>query len=85
MERRLQLLLDQARYDRVADQAARTGRSVAAMIRDAIDAAYPSGEAARSLALTEFLASSAKADGPTESWDQISAELDDRLDDELTR
>ena len=37
MTHRLQLLLDDDRYARVADLARRTGKSVAAVIRDAID------------------------------------------------
>lgn len=41
MERRLQLLLDQERYDRVAAESARSGRSVAAVIREAIDMRFP--------------------------------------------
>lgn len=38
MERRLQLLLDEERYRRVADEAERSGRSVAPVIREAVDA-----------------------------------------------
>lgn len=41
MERRLQLLLDAARYGRVAGEAERSGRSVAAVIREAIDFRFP--------------------------------------------
>lgn len=37
LERRLQLLLDQARYERVAAAARTRGVSVSAVIRDAID------------------------------------------------
>lgn len=37
LERRLQLLLDQARYERVAAAARARGVSVSAVIRDAID------------------------------------------------
>jgi len=41
LERRLQLLLDQERYERVAAEARESGRSVNAVIREAIDAHYP--------------------------------------------
>lgn len=41
MERRLQLLLDSARYERVAAEAEQSGRSVAAVIREAIDFRFP--------------------------------------------
>lgn len=40
-ERRLQLLIDQGRYERVAAQARRRRVSVAMVIRDAIDVALP--------------------------------------------
>lgn len=86
MERRLQLLLDQARYDRVSEEAIASGRSVAAVIRDAIDQAYPSGDNERGRALTEFLARSAEPTaGPGESWTEIKAQLADALDEELSR
>ncbi len=47
MERRLQLLLDQERYDRVAAEASRSGRSVAAVIREAIDLRFDDAAGAR--------------------------------------
>ena len=40
-ERRLQILLDEARYRRVAAEADASGRSVAAVIREAIDQRFP--------------------------------------------
>ncbi|NYE01742.1 putative DNA-binding protein [Kineosphaera limosa] len=47
MGRRLQLLLDQERYDRVAAEAQRSGRSVAAVIREAIDLRFESSHRER--------------------------------------
>jgi len=47
MERRLQLLLDAARYDKIATEARQSGRSVAAVIREAIDNRFPDDDAAR--------------------------------------
>lgn len=44
LERRLQLLLDVGRYDRIAKEAERSGRSVAAVIREAIDLRFPDDE-----------------------------------------
>ena len=41
LTRRLQVLLDEERYARLAAQAARTNLSVAAVVRAAIDAAFP--------------------------------------------
>jgi hypothetical protein len=42
-DRRVQLLLDRDRYDRVAREAGRRGVSVAAVIREAIDRSIPAG------------------------------------------
>lgn len=47
LTRRLQLLLDEEQYARVADEAQRRQVSVAAVIRDAIDQALPDARAAR--------------------------------------
>jgi len=41
LTRRLQILLDPERYDRLATRASERGASVALLIREAIDAAYP--------------------------------------------
>lgn len=66
MERRLQLLLDQDRYDRVAHEADRSGRSVAAVIREAIDIRFPRADLDdRALAAHELLALA--SEGPGES------------------
>lgn len=54
-ERRLQLLLDHERYDRVAEVAAEEGRSVSAAIRSAIDIAYPSSAGTRRAAVEYLL------------------------------
>lgn len=41
LERRFQLLIDEARYGRLARRAKETNLSVGAVIREAIDRAYP--------------------------------------------
>lgn len=41
LSRRLQILVDEERYRRLAGRAQKDGRSVAALIRDAIDQAFP--------------------------------------------
>jgi hypothetical protein len=79
MERRLQLLLDQPRYDRVASAAKESGRSVAAVIRDAIDLAYPGGEELRAESWSALLLETETPSGPAEDWATIKeALLDDR-------
>jgi hypothetical protein len=80
MERRLQLLLDQERYDRVAGEAKRTGRSVAAVIRDAIDFSFPPGDDTRAAAIAEFLALADADPTPAQSWAEIKAELEERYE-----
>lgn len=88
MERRLQLLLDQERYDRVAAEAAASGRSVAAVIREAIDLRFDDAPRVRFEAgrrLLEMCA--AGADEPPmpsprelkDAWDADLADAQDRV------
>lgn len=56
MQRRLQLLLDEPRYRRVAAEARRRKTSVAAVIRESIDTALGPDLARRRAALMEVLA-----------------------------
>ena len=56
MTRRLQLLLDEDRMERLEARAAEDGRSVAALVRDAVDLAYPRAGGGRSEALRRVLA-----------------------------
>lgn len=64
MERRLQLLLDQRRFRRVSEEAERSGRSVAAVIREAIDFRFPTddNDERRRAAAAELLAMTASGD-----------------------
>jgi hypothetical protein len=55
MEHRLQILLDDERYRKIADEASRRGISIAALIRDAIDQ-LPAGHAQRRAAIAAILA-----------------------------
>ncbi len=86
LERRLQLLIDQERYARLAAEAERSGRSVNAVIRHAIDAQYPPGVESRSAALLEFLEMTAKPEGPPDGRDyaEIKRELEDAWDAEIS-
>jgi len=87
MERRLQLLLDQERYDRVAAEADRSGRSVAAVIREAIDFRFPDDDdARRARAAQAFLDLPRPADQPpTESPAELKRIYDAYLDEKFTR
>lgn len=67
MTRRLQILLDEARVQRLERRAATTGTSVAALIRDAIDIAYPD-EARRRAAGLRLLEAPPM---PVEDWETM--------------
>ena len=80
MERRLQLLLDRERYARVEDEARRSGRSVSAVIRNAIDVAYPGELDVRVGALNTLLTIGRRsAEGPEAAWASIKESFDDDL------
>ncbi len=85
MDRRLQILLDAARYDRVAAEAERSGRSVASVIRQAIDVCYPAGDEERLHVARELLDLSARprgrdGEGPAELKAALEAELTRKVD-----
>lgn len=84
MDRRLQLLLDEARYERVAAEAERSGRSVAAVIREAIDVSFPVGDDLRVRVAGDLLALTAEpAPGPGEGPTELKAALERGLSDRL--
>ena len=56
LDRRLQILLDEARYQRVAAEARHRGVSVARVIREAIDRALPATAPQRAAAAERILA-----------------------------
>lgn len=86
MGRRLQLLLDQERYDRVAAEAQRSGRSVAAVIREAIDLRFVGEQdAVRMASAAELLAMTVEPDSdagesPADLKDAYAAELQHKFE-----
>ena len=76
-ERRLQLLLDRARYERVAAQARRRRVSVAMVIRDAIDVALPADIDQRRAAYEAIVNAAPMSLGSPE---EVRAELDEAHD-----
>lgn len=74
-ERRLQILLDEPRYRRVAARARERKISVAAVIREAIDAALPSDLGQKRRAADAILA--AETIPVPETWEELKAELDE--------
>ncbi len=85
LERRLQLLLDAGRYERVAAEAERSGRSVAAVIREAIDLRFPDagddGRARAAAVLLDLTVAEPTAPGldPAELKQAYADELDRKL------
>lgn len=72
-DRRLQILLDEDRYQRVSAAARARGTSVAMVIREAIDRGLPSDDEDRSAALAVIL-SATPASVPDDP-DDLVAEL----------
>lgn len=56
LNRRLQILLDDERYERLAKRAAERGTSIATLVRDAIDVRYPAVDPERRAAADRILA-----------------------------
>jgi len=75
LTRRLQILLDEQRYQRVAAEAASRGVSAARVIRDAIDRGLGQTEDRRTEALRQIL-NAAPMSVPEDPAD-LRAELDD--------
>lgn len=74
LSRRVQLLLDDDRYERLATEAKARGVSIASLIRKAIDGAFPSGSERRAKAIEEIL-SAPLVDLPPP--DELKKELED--------
>lgn len=73
-ERRLQLLLDQERHERISRAAQRSRRSVSAVIRNAIDLACPGDVEARMAAAQSLLAmGEPTTEAPEDDWATIKA------------
>lgn len=61
LSRRLQILLDDERYERLAHQAAERGTSIATLVREAIDSRYPPVDPRRQGAVSAILAAAPMA------------------------
>lgn len=81
MERRLQLLLDQQRYALVEREAQASGRSVAAVIREAIDLRFADDVSIRMDAARRLLEHSSEAAGIEPDWSETKAALEADLSD----
>lgn len=81
LERRLQILLDSERYDRLAREAEATGHSVAAIVREAIDLRLPPAANRKAEAGRRLLEDSLRATGgdPEPDWATIKRDLEDDM------
>lgn len=77
LSRRLQVLIDDDRFERLEQEAARRRVAVAVLVRDAIDAAFPATTSARVTAGDRVLAATAMA---VPDPDGLRAELDELRD-----
>ncbi|MBA3778410.1 MAG: antitoxin [Chloroflexi bacterium] len=73
LDRRVEVLLGRERYRRVREAARREGRSLASVILDAIDAAYPSPPSDRAAAAREVLEAEPM---PVPEPEELRAELE---------
>ncbi len=76
LTRRTQLLLDEDRYERLARRAEATGSSVGALIREAIDLAYPDQRLTRRLAADRLLAAEPM---PVDDWPVMKRQIRDEM------
>lgn len=80
LDRRVQLLLDADRKARVEQEAERTGKSVNAVIRAAIDVAYPSASSKRIEAAEQFLAHARRHPSTMqETWTEMKDIYEDSM------
>ena len=79
LTRRLQILIDEERYVRLAERAGKRGVSVATVIREAIDRSFPPGEERRGDAGRRILAAEPmEVPGPEGLRDELEALRDRR-------
>lgn len=72
LNRRLQVMLDDERMERLEQRSAETGASVGEVVRRAIDAELPPLRADARAALARFLESPA---APVDHWDEMKRQL----------
>ena len=78
LEQRLQVLINESQKARLDREAAATGRSVGAIVREAIDLRYSLDEPAKAVALQWIIEHGAKDHEEWADWQEIKAGI---LDD----
>lgn len=81
--RRLQILLDDERYHRLEREAQQSGRSIAAIVREAIDLRFSTVPAARVEAGHRVMAEFSDRVGHEPDWSETKAILERDLDAKL--
>ncbi len=79
----MQILLDNERYERLEREARQTGRSVASLVREAIDLRFSSGQGARAAAGRRLMAEFTDEDDSEPPWAESKAYLERDLDSRL--
>lgn len=72
MSRRVQILIDEPRYEMLERESRRTGRSVAELIRESVDRVYGVDRSARRAALDSMFA---EAPMPVEDWPELKSDM----------
>lgn len=81
LTRRLQVLVDDSRYERLQRESERTGAPVGELVRRAIDREYPTGDDERAAAGRRLLELPPPGgDGPEPDWEVQKAEMLNELD-----
>lgn len=73
-KRRVHILLDNERYERLHRRAEETGNSIAEVVRDAIDQAIPRVDPDRARAIDELLALPPM---PVDDWEIMEREIEE--------
>jgi uncharacterized protein YgbK (DUF1537 family) len=77
LTRRLQVLIEEERFAQLEHLAEQQGKTVAALVRDALDRVYSSGGMTSDVAADRFLSREPIDFG---SWSQLKQEIEDSLD-----
>ena len=79
----MQILLDTERYDRLEREARESGRSVASIVREAIDLRFASGHTTRAEAGRRLVAEFSDHAAAEPDWKEAKAALERDLDTKL--
>jgi len=79
LERRVQILVDPEQYAELEREAARTGRSVASVIRESIADHLAGLQSSRSAAAERLLVSADSVDSPADEWADTKVAIEQEL------